>query len=113
VLHNIKSASSFTTYASIELINVNITWPFFATSHGKSPCDGMGGTVKQSAAMDSLQRSLNNQITEFMSMMMDHFTKMLLTIMSDIKSMLHHLFSKVSTIKRTHTFHYLELISSS
>ena len=22
------------------------TWVFFATSHGKSPCDGIGGTVK-------------------------------------------------------------------
>ena len=26
--------------------NVDCVWNFFATSHGKSPCDGNGGTVK-------------------------------------------------------------------
>ena len=25
-------------------------WFFFATSHGKSPCDGIGGTVKRTTA---------------------------------------------------------------
>ena len=30
-------------------------WHFFATSHGKSPCDGVGGTVKRAAARASLQ----------------------------------------------------------
>lgn len=37
-------------------------WNFFATSHGKGPCDGVGGTVKRLAARASLQRPLNNQI---------------------------------------------------
>ena len=32
------------------------TWSFFATSHGKSPCDGIGGTVKRKIARTSLQR---------------------------------------------------------
>lgn len=31
-------------------------WNFFATSHGKSACDGVGGTVKRLAARASLQR---------------------------------------------------------
>ena len=35
---------------------------FFPTSHGKTPCDGIGGTVKRSTAMGSLQRPLENQI---------------------------------------------------
>ena len=30
-------------------------WHFFATSHGKSPCDGIGGTVKRLASRASLQ----------------------------------------------------------
>ena len=30
-------------------------WHFFATSHGKSPCDGIGGTVKREVARASLQ----------------------------------------------------------
>ena len=30
-------------------------WNFFATSHGKNACDGVGGTVKREAAKASLQ----------------------------------------------------------
>lgn len=37
-------------------------WHFFATSHGKSPCDGVGGSVKRLASRASLLRSANNQI---------------------------------------------------
>ena len=35
---------------------------FFATSHGKGPCDGIGGTVKRLAAKASLQRPYSEQI---------------------------------------------------
>lgn len=37
-------------------------WIFFATSHGKSPCDGIGGTVKRTTAKASLQRTTSEQI---------------------------------------------------
>jgi hypothetical protein len=37
-------------------------WHFFATSHGKGPCDGVGGTVKRLAARASLQRPYDKQI---------------------------------------------------
>ena len=37
-------------------------WNFFATAHGKSPCDGIGGSVKRSTAIESLKRINNNQI---------------------------------------------------
>ena len=37
-------------------------WHFSATSHGKSACDGLGGTVKRLAARASLQRPYNEQI---------------------------------------------------
>jgi hypothetical protein len=37
-------------------------WHFFATSHGKSACDGVGGTLKRLAAEASLQRPYNDQI---------------------------------------------------
>lgn len=36
-------------------------WHFFPTSHGKGPCDGIGGTLKRLAARASLQR-VNNPI---------------------------------------------------
>ena len=44
-------------------------WVFFATSHGKSPCDGIGGTVKRQVARTSLQRPKNNQILSVRSVM--------------------------------------------
>lgn len=35
---------------------IDAEWHFFATSHGKRPCDGLGGTVKRLGAKTSLQR---------------------------------------------------------
>ena len=42
--------------------NITAEWNFFATSHGKPPCDGIGGTAKRLAARASLQRPTENQI---------------------------------------------------
>src|SRR5258705_10626136 len=42
--------------------NLDCEWNFFATSHGKGPCDGVGGTVKRTTAKASLQRPINSQI---------------------------------------------------
>ena len=39
-------------------------WNFFATSHGKGPCDGLGGTVKHLAAKASLQSCAEGRNTE-------------------------------------------------
>ena len=41
---------------------IHAEWHFFATSHGKSACDGVGGTVKRLAAKASLQRPYDQQI---------------------------------------------------
>ena len=41
---------------------IDCSWSFFATSHGKSPCDGLGGTLKRLAARASLQRPTTEQI---------------------------------------------------
>ena len=38
---------------------IHAEWHFFATSHGKSPCDGIGGIEKRLVARTSLQ---NNEI---------------------------------------------------
>ena len=35
---------------------------FFATSHGKSPCDGIGGTMKRLVTRASLHVTEKNQI---------------------------------------------------
>ena len=42
--------------------NVDCVWNFFATSPGKSPFDGIGGTVKRLATKANLQRPIDNQI---------------------------------------------------
>ena len=42
--------------------SVDAEWHFSATSHGKSACDGVGGTVKRLAARASLQRPIDQQI---------------------------------------------------
>jgi hypothetical protein len=41
---------------------IEAEWHFFATSHGKGPCDGVGGTVKRLAKKASLQRPYEDQI---------------------------------------------------
>ena len=45
-----------------EEFGLKCEWHFFATSHGKSSCDGIGGTVKRSVARASLQRVYERQI---------------------------------------------------
>ena len=37
-------------------------WSFSATSHGKGPWDGLAGSVKREAALESLRRPADNQI---------------------------------------------------
>uniref|UniRef100_A0A6P7GVN1 Uncharacterized protein LOC114343446 n=1 Tax=Diabrotica virgifera virgifera TaxID=50390 RepID=A0A6P7GVN1_DIAVI len=37
-------------------------WNFFASSHGKNACDGIGGTTKRAVTQASLKRPYNNQI---------------------------------------------------
>lgn len=49
--------------AHFEDFQLDAEWHFFATCHGKSACDGIGGTVKRLARLASLQRGVNDQIT--------------------------------------------------
>ena len=48
-------------YTDYEL---KVAWHFFATSHGKSPCDGTGGSVKCLIARTSLQNTRILNINE-------------------------------------------------
>ena len=43
--------------------NLHAEWHFFATSNGKGPCDGIGGTVKRLAARSSLQHPTRQHVT--------------------------------------------------
>ena len=44
-----------------EDFGIQAEWHFYATSHGKGPCDGIGVTVKRLAAKASLQRACHSQ----------------------------------------------------
>ena len=47
-----------------EDFGIKCEWNFFATSHGKGACDGIGGTVKRAAYKESLRRPYANQILD-------------------------------------------------
>lgn len=44
--------------------HIEAEWNFFATSHGKGPCDGIGGTVKRLVSKASLQRVTSGHILD-------------------------------------------------
>ncbi|XP_044594868.1 uncharacterized protein LOC123272234 [Cotesia glomerata] len=50
-------------YYHEEDFDIPAEWHFFATAHGKGPCDGIGGTIKRYAARASLQLAVDKQIT--------------------------------------------------
>lgn len=59
-----KNKYNFANIATYKkAFDISVEWHFFATSHGKGPCDGIGGTIKCLAKKASLQRHLQNQIT--------------------------------------------------
>ena len=64
---------------------LSATWSFFATSHGKSACDGIGGTVKRLTTKASLQHPFQDQIIT-------------------VKDMFAYCITNISNIK----FHYVE-----
>lgn len=56
------AASQYKNYKNLSNLSnhhkdygLDAEWNFFATSHGKSPCDGIGGTVKRLVGRASLQ----------------------------------------------------------
>ena len=46
-------------------LGLDATWNFFATSHGKGPCDGIGGSVKRLARLESLRRVAGKYLNTF------------------------------------------------
>ena len=46
----------------LEDFGIEAEWNFFATSHGKNACDGIGGSIKRSLSKASLMRTVANQI---------------------------------------------------
>ena len=57
-----RTATTLKSVPSTKNLGISAEWHFFATSHGKSPADGIAGTVNRSAAKASLQRPYEDQI---------------------------------------------------
>ena len=93
--------------------NLKAVWSFFATSHGKSECDGIGGTVKRLARKESLQRHLDNQIISpktFFDFCITHISNMNFHFDSReelqvIRSVLETSFRDLHTLPGTRNFH--------
>ena len=87
---------------------------FFATSHGKSACDGIGGTVKRTTAKASLQRSTENQIISVQAMYdfcveRIHSNKFILITeesMVAVRTFLSIRFALGHTVPGTRTYHH-------
>lgn len=99
-----------------EDFGIGAQWNFFATSHGKGACDGIGGTVKRQAYRTSLQRIDKNHITnpgslfEWASI---HFSKIKFEFCTvgehdEHEKSLKTRFKDVKTIKNTRQYHCYE-----
>lgn len=91
-------------------------WCFFATSHGKSPCDGIGGTIKRIATKASLQLNPGNAIDncqkffDFCCTKIENIKFILVNkeTMIDARQKLEERFSKAKTVPGTRSFHHFE-----
>lgn len=100
------------------MYGIKATWCFFATSHGKSPCDGIGGTVKREATKASLQRIYGDHIKDAYSLFkfcIEHLSKsitffMLFTADLKIERQLAEA-NKAVTIPGTRGFHHFTPVS--
>lgn len=98
---------------------IDAEWHFFATSHGKSACDGLGGTVKRLAMKASLQRPYDQQIMtphqlyEFAATNIPGIKFKYCTIEehNENEERLATRFDKTKTIKGTHNLHAVIPIS--
>ncbi len=98
---------------------ITARWAFFATSHGKSPCDGIGGTVKRLVARASMQRPLDDQILS-MKKIFEYcelnikgvkFMKVTKIDMTPIRPMLFSRFENGKTIPGTRSYHHFSPLS--
>ena len=99
---------------------IEATWTFFATSHGQSPCDGIGGTVKRQNARASLQRPHSEQMLDVSSMLSlcksiisgITFIHILKERMEEVRAQLKERFASGHTIPGTREYHIFTPVST-
>ena len=96
--------------------NLNASWSFFATSHGKSPCDGVGGMIKRKLTQASLMRPTENQILsaeavfEFCKDSITGTTFFLISpeMLKSTRKFLQSRYTTATTVPGTRSFHHFE-----
>ena len=98
---------------------VKADWSFSATGHGKGPWDGLAGSAKREAALESLRRPSIDQIqtpSDFYKFVKEKFKKVQVEFISEEKiqqvekDILTERFKTAKTIKGTRGFHSFETI---
>lgn len=92
---------------------VIVEWNFFATAHGKGPCDGVGGTIKRKASRASLQLPPDQQILtpkQLFEWASQNLTKMnirfsTIEVYNSMKDKLEDRFTNAKTIPATQKIH--------
>lgn len=101
--------------------NYNVEWHFFATSHGKSACDAIGGSFKREAARTSLRRIGENLITsaeqlfEWAHTRPNSKTKFIFCTNAEYEEesrLLRNRYNNVKTIQGTQSHHSFKPISN-
>ena len=111
---NFKSFSNVVYHESDH--GVPCIWTFFATSHGKSACDGIGGNIKRCTAKESLRRPAANAILNANDMAeycKETFPTIIIELVTsgDIESagaMIEQRVASSSTLNGTRGFHSFE-----
>lgn len=93
-----------------KLYGLKAEWNFFATSHGKSPCDAIGGTMKRDISKESLRRPLENQILTVIDMQKyckENIKKInvFLVLKEDIVSYREKITNETQTLPGTRTYY--------
>jgi len=109
-----KNCKSFLNLCEHENdFGIKAKWSFFATSHGKSACDGIGGSVKRTVTKYNLQHH-DPQIAdpkalfEFCSTIPSaiHFIYITSTELTLVRETFRERFAMAKTVKGTRSFHY-------
>ena len=95
-------------------------WIFFPTSHGKSSCDRIGGSVKCHAAKRSFQKPMNYQILDYQAMpnvweeemRKIKFFGISKETMNEVHKSLEDWFSRGNTVPGTRSSHHFIPLSS-
>ena len=102
-----------------EDFGIEADWSFSATGHGKGPWDGLAGSAKREAALESLRRPSMEQIqtpSDFYKFVKEKFINVQVEFISEEqiqeveKEVLVERFKTAKTIKGTKGFHSFETI---